>query len=102
MLMINQTGLYFAMNAKTKPMNIGKNNGMNIIVTACRGGENSMRYRIYFRHDDAGEVSVRELEAVGTIYRICDDHGRVVFGEPWPEKDPFINPLKVSREPSAY
>ena len=61
-----------------------------------------MRYRIYYRHNDTGEESVREIEANGFIYRICDDHGRVVFGEPWPKRDTFINPLKVSREPSYY
>ena len=61
-----------------------------------------MRYRIYFRHDDTGEEMVREVEADGLAYRICDDHDRVIFGEPWPKKDPFIDPLKVSREPRYF
>ena len=60
-----------------------------------------MWYRIYFRHDDTGEESVREVEATGLIYRVCDDHGRVVFGEPFPPKEVFV-PSIAGREPHAY
>jgi len=60
-----------------------------------------MWYRIYFRHDGTGEESVREVEATGLICRICDDHGRVVFGEPFPPKEVFI-PTIAGREPHAY
>ena len=61
-----------------------------------------MRYRIYFKHEDTGEENVREVEADGMAYRICDDHGNVVFGEPWPKgPGPFVNPLQT-REPLPY
>ena len=60
-----------------------------------------MWYRIYFRHDDTGEESVREVEATGLIYRVCDDHGRVVFGEPLPIGEMFV-PSIAGREPHAY
>ncbi|HDY86927.1 MAG TPA: hypothetical protein ENH82_02290 [bacterium] len=59
-----------------------------------------MLYRIYFRHEDTKEESAREVEAVGEIYRVCDDHGRVVFGKPYPKKD-FAPPWGTS-EPGAY
>ena len=61
-----------------------------------------MRYRIYFKHPDQEEVGeVREIEADGTILRICDDHDRVVFGAPYPENPPFT-PSISGREPLAY
>lgn len=60
-----------------------------------------MKYRIYFRHDEIGEEPVREVEADGLIYRVCDDHGRVVFGEPWPKQETFV-PSIGGREPAAY
>ena len=63
--------------------------------------ESMMRYRIYFRHDDTGEESVREVEADGFAYRICDDHGRVVFGEPWPKKD-YVVFTGGFREPRCF
>ena len=62
-----------------------------------------MRYRIYFQHPDQEEKDweVREVEATGVAYRICDDHGRVVFGEPWPKKDHVVFP-ESGREPLPY
>ncbi len=60
-----------------------------------------MRYRIYFRHDDTGEESVREVEATGLAYRICDDHGHVIFGGPHPKREEFI-PTHGGREPRYY
>ena len=63
--------------------------------------ENRMRLRIYFRHDDTGQESVRETEADGMPYRICDDHGRVIFGEPWPKQEVFV-PSLGGKEPSYY
>ena len=60
-----------------------------------------MRLRIYFRHGDTGEESAREVEADGMPYRICDDHGRVIFGEPWPIKETFV-PSIGGREPDYY
>ena len=63
--------------------------------------ERAMRLRIYFRHGETGEESVREVEADGMPYRICDDHGRVIFGEPWPAQEPFV-PSIGGREPSYY
>ena len=60
-----------------------------------------MRYRIYFRHDDTKEENVREIEAVGFIYRVCDDHGRVIFGEP-ESKQPVFTPTISGREPGYY
>ena len=62
-----------------------------------------MRYRIYFRDDKMKEDDwpVREVEADGLAYRICDDHGHVVFGEPWPKK-PRFTPSVSGREPGYY
>ena len=60
-----------------------------------------MRYRIYFKHDDTGEESVKEVEANGFIYRICDDHNRVVFGKPHPKKEVFI-PSYGGKESAYY
>ena len=60
-----------------------------------------MRYRIYFRHNETGEENVREVEATGAIYRVCDDHGRIIFGEPEPKKDYIIFPSQ-GREPAYY
>lgn len=60
-----------------------------------------MRYRIYFHHDDTDKKVVREVEADGLIYRVCDDHGRIIFGEPEPEKDYIVFPSQ-GREPAAY
>lgn len=60
-----------------------------------------MRYRVHFRHGETGEENVREIEATGTIYRICDDHGHVVFGEGWPKKEHIIFP-PVGREPAMF
>lgn len=60
-----------------------------------------MRYRIYFRHDDTNERSVQEVTTTGVIHRVCDDHGRVIFGKPWPKRESFIDPLDT-REPSPY
>ena len=59
-----------------------------------------MLYRIYFRHGDTKEESAREVEAVGEIYRVCDDHGRIIFGEPYPPKPVFFPPQ--GKEPGAY
>ena len=67
-------------------------------------GGNTMWYQVHFE-DQEGNETIREVEANGTIKRITDDHGRVVFGEPWPKREfqgPGMHPLKVSREPSAY
>ena len=60
-----------------------------------------MWYRIYFKHEETGEEAVREVEATGLIYRVCDNHGRVVFGDQYPPHDPFI-PTYGGREPKAY
>lgn len=60
-----------------------------------------MRYRIYFKHDDTGKEAVREVEADGLIYRICDDHDHVVFGEPYPKREEFI-PTYGGKEPGYY
>uniref|UniRef100_A0A6H1ZWR1 Uncharacterized protein n=1 Tax=viral metagenome TaxID=1070528 RepID=A0A6H1ZWR1_9ZZZZ len=62
-----------------------------------------MRYRIYFKHEDVPEKDwqVREIEADGVAYRICDDHGHVVFGEPWSKKPIVFNTLG-GREPGCY
>lgn len=60
-----------------------------------------MRYRIYFRHDDSGKESAKEVDVEGLVYRICDDHGRVVFGEPWPKQEIFI-PTYGGKEPMAF
>lgn len=72
--------------------------GVNPQNRVTKGG--SMKYRIYFRHDDTKEESVREIEAIGMIYRVCDDHGHVVFGEPEPKKG-LVFPMQ-GREPSYY
>ena len=50
-----------------------------------------MRYRIYSCDESTKEFSV-EIEIKGIIYRICDDHGRVVFGIPY-TKNKLINKL---------
>ena len=60
-----------------------------------------MRLRIYFRHDDTGEESAREVEADGMPYRICDDHGRVIFGRPYSKQEAFV-PSIGGREPLYY
>jgi len=62
-----------------------------------------MRYRVYFKHPDQKEEDweVREVEAIGEAYRICDDHGRVVFGKPWPKRE-AIPPQGFRREPLPY
>ena len=65
------------------------------------GKGNQMRLRIYFRHNDTGKEAAREVEADGMPYRICDDHGRVIFGEPWPKRETFV-PSSGGREPAAY
>lgn len=60
-----------------------------------------MRYRIYFRHEETGKEAVREVEADGEIYRVCDDHGRVVYGEPYPKRETFISSIG-GREPKGW
>ena len=62
-----------------------------------------MRYRIYFKQDNKEEDDwpVREVEADGVIHRICDDHGRVVFGDPWPKR-PRFTPSISGREQEYY
>lgn len=50
-----------------------------------------MRYRIYFEAPD-GTKSTREVEAPGTIVRVCDDHGRIVESKPWPKDEGFVVP----------
>ena len=62
-----------------------------------------MRFRIYFKHHELPEKdwAVKEVEAEGVIYRVCDDHGRVVFGEPWPKKSHIVFPPQ-GREPGYY
>lgn len=66
-------------------------------------------YRIYFTDENGIENNeVCEVELYrgsspialerGKILRICDDHGRVVSGEPWPKKETFV-PTYGGREP---
>ena len=59
-----------------------------------------MRYRLYFRNDH-GEESVEEVEARGGLYKVKDDHGRVVFGEP-DEKPQAPTPVVFGKEPRHY
>ena len=59
-----------------------------------------MRYRIYFKTQE-DEILAKEVEADGVVYRVCDDHGRVIFGEPCPKKERFI-PSFGGKEPLAY
>jgi len=60
-----------------------------------------MRYRIYYKQDGVPEDDwpVREVEADGIIHRICDDHGHVVFGDPWPKRPIMFNTLKGREQP---
>ena len=58
-----------------------------------------MRYRIYLENTDTGVKSVREIEAPGEIVRVCDDHGRVVYGKSWPKKDYIVFPKPGREEP---
>ena len=56
-----------------------------LILVLGRGAKEAiLRYRIYFEAPD-GEKSVREVEAPGEIVRVCDDHGRTVVSQLWPE-----------------
>lgn len=66
-------------------------------------------YRIYFVDED-GNDDVREVELksnrpitkkLGRVLRICDDHGRVVSGEPLPKREKFIGTYG-GREPRYY
>lgn len=67
------------------------------------GDRSKMRYRIYSTDNTAKEF-VKEIEIIGKIYRICDDHGRVVFGMPWPDGKKIIKKLlnTKTKEPSYY
>jgi len=41
-----------------------------------------MRLRIYSQTPD-GERHTVEVDVLGDIIRICDDHGRIVTSDPW-------------------
>ena len=54
-----------------------------------------MWYRLYFRTPDGRtgveEVESKQLNGLGELVRLCDNHGRVLYGEPWPETPKAIN-----------
>jgi hypothetical protein len=59
-------------------------------------GGDVMVIRVYYEND-----KVKEFDLGLSIIRICDDHGRVIVGEPWPMKEGIILPVQ-DKEPTPY
>lgn len=86
------------------------------VMPQGRKGIDMPTYRIYFtengiENDNLCNDNVCEVELYrgskpitpeqGKILRVCDDHGRVVSGEPWPKEPKFISTFGT-REPRYH
>lgn len=61
-----------------------------------------MRYRIYFELEDGQHIIAREITSSSRLIRICDDHNRVIFGEPWPKRESLPPDPLNTREPPMF